>query len=90
MSGDRTVDLLCKNIINYPDVNNLLWKKTTRKVDGQMVKKTIFILIAFQLLSCTFDESINDYIVNVCHSEHDNTLMSFQDNRYWDAIPTII
>ena len=83
-----TMDNVVAYIINYPDSQKLIFDKTLKKYEQVRIKKILFQLITFEILTVAFSVTHKTMVFQLAGSTENVLDISINSDDVWDSIST--
>ena len=77
------------HIMNYPNSQKLIFDKTLKKYEQVRIKKILFQLITFEILTVTFSVTHSTMIFQLARSSENVLDLSITSDEVWDSISTL-
>ena len=83
------MDNVVAYIINYPDSQKLIFDKTLKKYEQVRIKKILFQLITFEILTVAFSVTHKTMVFQLARSTENVLDISINSDDVWDSISTL-
>ena len=94
ITGDHTIDgestfkTVLQSIINDQLVNEFLFRSNQTNLEPVNIKKIIFLLIGFRIITLKYRPGENEILFNLGKSSNGNIIIALNDPKYWLNINT--